>query len=88
MSDDLKGRWIHYKGGWYIVEGVAKHSETLEEMVVYRNLHDTTKLWVRPKEMFLGTVTPEGATTPVQRFTRYEQATRPNPSPSNGRSKR
>ena len=40
MSEDLKGRWIHYKGGWYIVEGVAKHSETLEEMVGILSPHD------------------------------------------------
>jgi len=49
------GRYRHYKGFDYEVIGVAKHSETLEDLVVYRALYDnkTSKLWVRPKEMFM-----------------------------------
>ena len=46
----------HFKGGLYRVEGVAKHSETLEEYVVYRKLSDDGSLWIRPKEMFLSPV--------------------------------
>lgn len=42
----------HFKGGLYIVEDIARHSETGKEMVVYRSLKDG-KLWVRPVEMFL-----------------------------------
>lgn len=42
----------HFKGGLYIVEDIARHSETQMEMVVYRSLK-TGELWVRPVEMFL-----------------------------------
>ena len=45
----------HYKGGLYRVVGVAKHSETLEPMIVYEHLWPNPPgLWVRPKEMFEG----------------------------------
>jgi hypothetical protein len=46
------GLWKHYKGGLYEVIGMAKHSETLEDMVVYRHQCDD-KLWVRPVNIFL-----------------------------------
>jgi len=46
------GRFRHYKGGEYEVVGVARHSETLEPMVVYRPLYNETGLWVRPYDMF------------------------------------
>ena len=46
----------HFKGGMYLVEGVCTHSETGEEMVIYRALYGEGKLWARPKEMFLGEV--------------------------------
>lgn len=50
----------HFKGGLYIVEDVAMHSETGDPMVIYRSLK-TGDLWVRPKEMFMGIKeTPEG----------------------------
>lgn len=42
----------HFKGGLYIVEDVSRHSETGEQMVVYRSLK-TGELWVRPKDMFM-----------------------------------
>jgi len=48
------GRYRHFKGEIYEVVGVAKHSETLEEMVVYRN--EKGKLWARPKKMFMENV--------------------------------
>lgn len=50
-----KGKYKHYKGNFYEVIGVAKHSETLEEMVVYKALYQAEgeNLWVRPKAMFL-----------------------------------
>lgn len=55
------GKYQHFKGNFYEVVGVARHSETLEELVVYRALCEHAKygkdsLWVRPKSMFLGTV--------------------------------
>jgi len=48
------GKYKHYKGNLYEVIGVAKHSETLEEMVVYKALYQAEgeNLWVRPKAMF------------------------------------
>ncbi len=50
-----KGKYKHYKGNLYEVIGVAKHSETLEEMVVYKALYQAEgeNLWVRPKALFL-----------------------------------
>ena len=47
------GKYRHYKGKDYEVIGVAKHSETLEELVVYRALYGNFDLWVRPAKMFL-----------------------------------
>lgn len=46
------GRYRHYKGGEYEVLGMARHSETLAPMVVYRALYGEQGLWVRPAEMF------------------------------------
>lgn len=60
----LPGRYRHYKGKEYIVLGVARHSETLEELVVYRLLYGDYGLWVRPRAMFLETVEVEGRTLP------------------------
>ena len=55
MSEVKLGKYKHYKGKEYQVIGLAKHSETLEELVVYEALYDNdeSKLWVRPKKMFL-----------------------------------
>ena len=47
------GRWRHFKGGEYQVYGVAIHSETEEEYVVYRPLYGEGKLWIRPLSMWL-----------------------------------
>ncbi|MCI8649351.1 MAG: DUF1653 domain-containing protein [Anaerotruncus sp.] len=60
------GRYRHFKGGEYEVIGLARHSETLEELVVYRALYGQQELWVRPLEMFLGTVERDGQT--LERF--------------------
>jgi hypothetical protein len=48
-----KGIYQHYKGNYYEVLDVARHTETLEEMVVYRALYGNRELWVRPLAMFL-----------------------------------
>ena len=62
------GRYRHYKGNDYEVVGVAKHSETEEEVVVYRALYGEKGLWVRPLVMFLDTVVVEGRPRPRFQF--------------------
>jgi len=57
-------RYRHYKGKEYTVIGVALHSETLEELVVYRQEYGDHGLWVRPKRMFLETVEVGGQEMP------------------------
>jgi hypothetical protein len=47
------GKYRHYKGKEYEAIGLAKHSETLEDMVVYRALYGEKELWTRPLEMFI-----------------------------------
>ena len=64
------GIWRHFKGNRYQVIGVAKHSETLEPMVVYRALYGEGGLWVRPASMWLESVERDGRT--YQRFV-FEQ---------------
>ena len=58
------GEYEHYKGRHYKVIGVAKHSETLEELVVYQKLYDDHGLWVRPLKMFLEDVEVNGRKVP------------------------
>lgn len=62
------GKYRHYKGNEYEVIGVGKHSETLEELVFYRDLHDESKLWARPASMWNETVIVDGKE--VKRFTK------------------
>jgi hypothetical protein len=53
MKEQLKlGKYQHYKGNFYRVLGVARHSETLELLVVYQALYGDCELWVRPPKMF------------------------------------
>jgi hypothetical protein len=66
------GIYKHYKGNLYEVSGVATHSETEEKLVVYRPLYGERGLWVRPLEMFDGTVTVDG--TVLKRFQFVEEA--------------
>jgi hypothetical protein len=54
------GRYRHYKGQEYKVIGIAKHSEDLEEFVVYRALYGDGQLWIRPRKMFMEQVTVDG----------------------------
>lgn len=62
------GKYKHYKGKEYEVIGVAKHSETLEELVVYRALYGKHYLWVRPLKMFLEDVKVDGKKIPRFKF--------------------
>ncbi|MFZ2950760.1 MAG: DUF1653 domain-containing protein [Desulfuromonadaceae bacterium] len=58
------GRYRHYKGNEYEVIGIARHSETEEEMVVYRTLYGDHSLWVRPLGMFVENVPVDGVMVP------------------------
>lgn len=58
------GVYRHYKGNDYQVIGVARHSETDEELVVYRCLYGDYSLWVRPLAMFVENVLVDGRETP------------------------
>jgi hypothetical protein len=67
------GRYQHFKGNYYEVLGIARHSETKEELVVYRSLYDSPEfgknaLWVRPKKMFLELIEHQGKLIPRFRF--------------------
>ena len=62
-----RGKYRHFKGKEYEVLGVAKHSETLEELVVYRALYGDGAVWVRPVSMWNETIEHNGET--VKRFT-------------------
>ena len=65
--ENLVGRTFrHFKGNLYRLEGFAKDSETLEEMVVYRALYGERGLWVRPAKMFFETIERDGKT--MKRF--------------------
>lgn len=58
------GRYRHYKGKNYTVIGIARHSETQEELVVYRQEYGDKGLWVRPLAMFEEMVSVEGQEVP------------------------
>jgi hypothetical protein len=58
------GLYRHYRGGLYEVMGVARHSETLEALVVYRPIDSDTGWWVRPHAMFVETGLFEGRIQP------------------------
>ncbi len=64
------GKYQHYKGKQYEVIGVARHSETLEELVVYKALYQPEggNLWVRPLKMFTEKIIVEGEETPRFRY--------------------
>ena len=64
------GKYIHFKGNHYEVLGTAKHSETLEDLVVYRPIDGDGGLWVRPLAMWDEEVEHDGAC--VKRFTYIE----------------
>jgi hypothetical protein len=64
MTAIRPGRYRHYKGNEYTVLGVARHSETLEKLVVYRQEYGDRGLWVRPAAMFAESVEVEGRVVP------------------------
>lgn len=58
------GYYRHYKGNRYVVLGIARHSETEEQLVVYRQDYGSRELWVRPLAMFEETVSSAGEEVP------------------------
>jgi hypothetical protein len=68
------GRYRHYKGQDYEVIGCARHSETEEELVVYRALYGDRGLWVRPIAMFAEQISIDGQSVP--RFSFLQEADR------------
>lgn len=70
-----KGIYEHYKKKYYEVIDIARHSETLEYVVVYRMLAEDFGLWVRPVAMFLEPINIEGKTVPRFKFITAQNAT-------------
>lgn len=69
MPEIKPGKYQHYKGKMYEVIGVARHSESLDEFVVYRALYDSEEfgknaLWIRPKQMFMENIMVNGKQVP------------------------
>ena len=62
------GEYEHFKGKHYEVLGVAKYSETLEELVVYQALYGEKQIWVRPINMFFDKVELDGMKRPRFKF--------------------
>ncbi len=68
MKLEIKlGKYRHFKGNEYEVLGIARHSETLAPMVIYKALYGEGELWVRPAEMWNETITRDG-----KAFKRFE----------------
>ena len=67
-SDLRPGKYRHYKGKYYEVITIVRHSETLEELVLYKTLYVSefgeNSLWVRPKKMFMEQVEVDGRMIP------------------------
>jgi cyclomaltodextrinase / maltogenic alpha-amylase / neopullulanase len=62
------GKYRHYKGNEYQVIGLANHSETLEDLVVYKALYGKGQMWVRPLKMFEEKVVVDGKEVPRFEF--------------------
>ena len=75
MTEITPGQYRHYKGKLYDVIGVARHSETEEELVVYTALYGDHGLWVRPLAMFRESVSIDGQSVP--RFALIDTVDRP-----------
>ncbi len=68
----INGIYRHYKGDKYIVLDVATHSDTKEELVIYRALYGDNKLYARPKDMFLSKIAPEKLRPGLKQKYRFE----------------
>jgi hypothetical protein len=75
LPDTPLGRYRHYKGGEYEVMGVARHSETLEPLVVYRPLYNDSGWWLRLHAMFFESMEIDGVRRP-----RFERITDVKPA--------
>ena len=73
MEEIKKGNYRHYKGSEYKIISEAKHSGTKEEMVVYQDLKDEKKVWVRPKKNFLAAVKVKREKKPRFEFIKEEE---------------
>lgn len=71
MSEIKLGTYRHYKGNKYTVLHIAKHSETLEDMVIYQDVNDPDKIWARPVSMWNDDIEIDGKT--VKRFKLMEK---------------
>lgn len=74
MKEIKKGIYKHYKGGEYRILNEAINTENREVEVVYQDLNDEKKIWVRPKKMFLESVIVEGEKKPRFEFISDEEA--------------
>ncbi len=77
MTVVIGGRYRHYKGNNYKVVGLARHSESEEEMVVYQKLYGDFSWWVRPLTMFMEEVEADGARRPRFAFVKEENGIPP-----------
>ena len=70
MKKFIPGIYRHYKGKKYLALGIAKHSETLEKLVIYISLYEneTSQMWARPLDMFMEGVEIEGKNQPRFKF--------------------
>ena len=78
MSDHIKtGLYRHYKGNYYQVIGLSRHSETLEPLVVYQSLYGDYGLWVRPVALFQGLIEHDNQTVARFQFVKETISTLP-----------
>lgn len=60
----------HFKGNFYKIIAIAKHSETMEDLVIYQQIDDVTKIWARPINMFNDTIIKDNVS--YKRFTKID----------------